>query len=243
MPAPAIEIRDLEFHYPGDARAALSGVTLAVPAGSRYLLVGLNGAGKTTLLHVLAGRYLVPPERVRVLGSPAFHDTSLVARVALLGGSFRFEGDVAVGDILARTPGGEAERQERLIEILGVDRAWRMHRVSDGQRRRVQILLGLLRPVEVLLLDEVTGDLDVVTRADLLAFLRRESERQGTTILHATHIFDALEEWATHLVLLDSGRVRLISEIEAIPEIGALREAGVSAPLYRVVQRWLRDLR
>jgi len=86
------------------------------------------------------------------------------------------------------------ERREMLVDLLGVNLDWRMHQVSDGQRRRVQLFLQLLRPVEILLLDEVTTDLDVITRADFLAFLKSESEEKGVTIVYATHIFDGLAE-------------------------------------------------
>jgi CCR4-NOT complex subunit CAF16 len=56
----------------------------------------------------------------------------------------------------------------------------------------VQILLGLLRPASLLLLDEITTDLDLLARIDLLSFLAEECRERGTTILYATHIFDAL---------------------------------------------------
>ena len=62
---------------------------------------------------------------------------------------------------------------------LGIDPKWRMHQISDGQRRRVQIFLGLIRPFKILLMDEVTVSLDVVVRQDLLRWLRRESEQRG----------------------------------------------------------------
>ena len=117
-----------------------------------------------------------------------------------------------------------------------------MHRVSDGQRRRVQILLGLLRPSELLLLDEVTTDLDVIARADLLAFLRDESQAQGLTILYATHIFDGLDVWATHVAHLAHGRIRSLQPIDQIPELARLRAAGASSPLLRLVEGWLREL-
>ncbi|KAJ1339662.1 hypothetical protein BSLG_005695 [Batrachochytrium salamandrivorans] len=71
-----------------------------------------------------------------------------------------------------------AERHQarcaELLDILDVDPNWHMHQVSDGQRRRVQIVLGLLEPWEVLLLDRVTVDLDVLVRTDLLNFLKRK---------------------------------------------------------------------
>jgi CCR4-NOT complex subunit CAF16 len=64
------------------------------------------------------------------------------------------------------------ERRAMLIKLLCINPAWRMHQLSDGQRRRVQIFLQLLRPSEILLLDEITTDLDVITRQDFLQFLK-----------------------------------------------------------------------
>src|SRR5262245_45223631 len=156
MSAPAIAVRGLEFGYRGDPRRVLAGIDLTVEAGRRVLVIGANGAGKTTLLRVIAGKHLVAPEIVRVLGRPAFHDPDLSTRVEILGGRFPFDVDLSVTEILARQHAVDAARRDRLIEVLGVDLEWHMHAISDGQRRRVQLLLGLLRPREVLLLDEVT---------------------------------------------------------------------------------------
>jgi CCR4-NOT complex subunit CAF16 len=190
---------------------------------------------------VLAGRYLIDPDMVRVLGRPAFHDTTLTAHRAFLGGTFPFDVDIRVRDILARHTDVDPARQARLVQILDVDLEWRMHRVSDGQRRRVQILLGLLKPSELLLLDEVTTDLDVIARADLLAFLREESESRGLTILYATHIFDGLESWASHLAHVAHGRLRHMAPLGGIPELVALQTAHAPAPLLCLVEGWLRE--
>jgi CCR4-NOT complex subunit CAF16 len=115
-----------------------------------------------------------------------------------------------------------------------------MHRISAGQRRRVQILLGLVTPSRLLLLDEITTDLDLLARVELLEFLREESETRGTTILYATHIFDVLEDWATHIALVEDGRLARFSALADLPELQALAEKKSRAPLYRVVEKWLR---
>jgi len=240
-PAPVIEVRNLHFAYRGDPRPVLAGVDLTVQAGRRVLVIGANGAGKTTLLRILAGKHMVDPERVRVLGTSAFHDPTLSGRIEFLGGRFPFDVDLRVDEILARRIDIDPARRDRLIDVLGVDLGWHMHAVSDGQRRRVQLLLGLLRPREVLLLDEITTDLDLIARQDLLALLREETERPGpapaTTILYATHIFDTLDRWATDVIYLVAGKVVLDAPITAIPELA-------SDPLVSVVERWLRrDLR
>ena len=226
---PVVSVRDLRFRYRSDLPLVLHGTSVDVPRGARCLVVGANGAGKTTLLRVIGGKHMVPTDAVRVLGRAAFDDTSLAADVEYLGGGFPFEVDIRVGDLVAQIPAPLADRRDRLIQLLGVDLEWHMHRVSDGQRRRVQLLLGLVRPRKLLLLDEVTTDLDLLARQDLLDFLREESETSGVTILYATHILDRLEDWATHLCTMRRG---LVTAMEP------LRDPG---PLYPRILAWLRE--
>ena len=232
---PALQFHHLTFTYPTGDRPALTDVSLTVPQGRRTLLLGPNGSGKSTLLALAAGRSLVPQETVRVFGRPAFHDTALIYEVSHIGGRFEFDVDIPVATILAghKAP---AERIDRLCAILEVDRSWHMHRVSDGQRRRVQILLGLLGRVGLLLLDEVTADLDLIARARLLDFIAEESADSHLTVLHATHILDGLEAWATHLVYLEEGRVVHDSEIDTFAPIGP---SGARRPLYPIVRGWM----
>ena len=92
-----------------------------------------------------------------------------------------------------------------------------IERIADHQ-----IFLGLIRPFKILLLDEVTVSLDVVVRQDLLRYLRRESEQRGATILYATHIFDGLDDWPTHLhYLCNKGhtgwQVLIASKVLSLP--------------------------
>jgi CCR4-NOT complex subunit CAF16 len=235
---PAIVVRGLTFAYPGEPRPVLDRLEFSLPVGARCLLIGANGAGKTTLLNLLAGRHLIDDAKVRVLGRPAFSDTSLVEEVAQLGGRFPLDVDLGVDELLAARACDPA-RRDRLLAVLGVERSWRMHRVSDGQRRRVQILLALLQPKRVLLLDEVTTDLDVIARADLLALLVEESLR-GCTLLYATHILDGLDAWATHIALLEGGRCALIAPLGQVADLAVLRARGVPSPLLALVDGWLR---
>ncbi len=177
-----------------------------------------------------------------MLGRPAFHDTSLALEVAHLGERWGYEshGDVSVMDLVRSCEGSDAARVEMLMEVLEVEPDWRIYRLSDGQRRRVQLLLGLARRNRVLLLDEVTTDLDVVARQNLLQFLKRESEAEGTTIVYATHIFDGLDAWATDLVYLRGGAIRERGKVEDLGELCELVHQGVPSPLFRLVERWLR---
>lgn len=215
--------------------------------GSRCLLVGANGSGKTTLLRILAGKHMVGGrDVVRVLNCSAFHDTSLVCSgdLAYLGdswsktvgsaGELPLQGDFSAEHMIFGVEGVDPVRREKLIELLDINLQWRMHKVSDGQRRRVQICMGLLHPYKVLLLDEVTVDLDVVARMDLLEFFREESEQRGATIVYATHIFDGLETWATDLAYVQDG---VLKRSEKMSELKELKDC---VNLLSVVERWLR---
>ena len=234
MIAPAIDVRGLDFRYPG-GDLVLRGVTLAVPAGARCVLVGANGAGKTTLLGILAGKHLIPDGAAEVLGRPAFSDSSLGLHVTFVRASFPLHADIAVSEMLAARPDAHPERRRRLLDGLAIDPAWRMSRVSDGQRRRVQLLVALLAPRSVVLLDEVTSDLDVLARSELLAFLREDSEARGATILYATHVLDGIEDFATHVAWLDAGALKLMSPLA---DLEALR----GTTLRRLVETWLRSV-
>ncbi|KAL6146457.1 hypothetical protein ACLB2K_057136 [Fragaria x ananassa] len=253
---PTIVINRLKFTYPGinghpppGAKPLIDDFSLTLNAGERCLLVGSNGAGKTTILKILGGKHMVDPTMVRVLGRSAFHDTALTGSgdLSYLGGEWRrdvaFAGfdvpiqmDVSAEKLINGVAGIDPKRRAELIKVLDIDLSWRLHKVSDGQRRRVQICMGLLRPYKVLLLDEITVDLDVLARADLLTFLKKECEERGATIIYATHIFDGLENWPSHIVYVANGKLQLSMPMDKVKETYKLS-------LMRTVESWLRKER
>jgi len=235
----AIEVHDLSFTYPGARAPVLHRLSFGLPAGARCLLLGANGAGKSTLLRLIAGRHMLAPDVVRVLGRPAFHDASLAGDVAFLGGPFPFSADISVREILAARPGVDPARRAAVLAMLDVDLAWRMHQVSDGQRRRVQLLLDLERSLRVILLDEVTAELDVLARADLLRFLRDESGARGVTILYASHVLDGLDDFATDVAFLSRGRLRCFAPIAEA--LAAAPPGGAGSALHRLCESWMRE--
>jgi CCR4-NOT complex subunit CAF16 len=152
--------------------------------------------------------------------------------------------DIDVPTLLSSVGGDYyQERRDELIRILDIDLAWRMHAVSDGERRRVQLAMGLLRPWTILLLDEITVDLDLLSRSNFLAFLKRETETRPCTIVYATHILDNLATWPTHLVHMFLGRVKKwgsIEELNVVPEPGSTALTG-NSQLGELVLRWLQE--
>ena len=255
---PAVAISQLHWGYPGARGTALNGVDLRIERGTRCLLVGANGAGKTTLLKLIGGKNMVMNGSLKVLGREAFGDTQLNTMVSLLSGDWTrqvacvgsgvpFQADFSVGfmadslvEALIRDGMDETlvrSRLERLSQLLALDYEWRLHKVSDGQRRRAQLLLKLLRPSELLLLDEVTTDLDVLSRQALLQFLREETELRGATVVYSTHIFDGLDDWPTHMIRMQQGTVTYIGKAQLAPE--AAPTSGASGSLFQTVRGWL----
>ncbi|KAH6591254.1 hypothetical protein BASA50_008831 [Batrachochytrium salamandrivorans] len=244
QPYSAIDISNLDFDFGGPR--ILSNINLHLPKGSRTLLVGANGAGKSTLLRLLAGKNLTRGD-VRVLGKCAFTDGSV--GVTYLGTEWAHNPivrrDVPVSRLL-RSLGAQRHQSRcaELLDILDVDPNWHMHQVSDGQRRRVQIVLGLLEPWDVLLLDEVTVDLDVLVRTDLLNFLKRETLQRNATILYATHIFDGLGCGSSSNSNSNSTAAAAAREAgsDGNASVDTPAEALVyNSPLLLVVEKWLRE--
>jgi CCR4-NOT complex subunit CAF16 len=206
------------------------------------LLIGANGAGKTTLLRLLSGKRLAPSNTISIAGKDPFKEG--LEGVTYLGVEWVLNSivrtDIDVPTLLASV-GGNAypERRDELVEILDIDLRWRMHAVSDGERRRVQLAMGLLRPWQVLLLDEITVDLDLLSRSNFLSFLKRETETRPCTIVYATHILDNLAHWPTHLVHMHLGNVRQWGPIEKFKNEAP--ETSENSQLGEIVLKWLKE--
>ena len=206
-----IKVKNLTFNYPNSEKI-FNNLTLNIKKGERCLLVGSNGSGKTTLLNILGGKHMVNVDSVLVLDQPSFHNThpnitlltgNWSKTVSFAGTNVAYQSDITVLKMLKELKNYDVNRLKKLLAVLDVNLSWRMHLVSDGQRRRVQILLGLIQPCDVLLLDEITVDLDLVSRNNFLNFLKDESENNNLTILYATHIFDRLDEWCTNIAYVN----------------------------------------
>ncbi|KAI0650836.1 P-loop containing nucleoside triphosphate hydrolase protein [Trametes meyenii] len=249
-PAYEISIDKLTYAHVADTSPSLSDVNVHLPKGSRTLLVGANGAGKSTLLQILAGKRLIsaPGTDVRIKGRDVFRSTP--EGITFLGTEWAMNpvvrGDIVVSDFLNSVGGyRHKERRDLLLDILDVDLDWHMHQISDGERRRVQLVMGLMTDWDVLLLDEVTVDLDVLVRDDLLRFLKNDSETRGATILYATHIFDGLNDFPTHVAHMHLGT--FLMEPTPWPFTGptaagvASVNLGPNPALYSVALQWLKE--
>jgi CCR4-NOT complex subunit CAF16 len=247
-PAAVVETHGLEYRSGGGptihtrefSDLKLSDVNVSIEKGSRVLIAGANGAGKSTFMSILGGQKMVPQDSCRMFDKPVFHDTTLAFQRMYCGDWWRtnffhnLSAAEVIGEQRLNTP-----RVQKLVDILQLNVSWRVNSISDGQRRRVQLLDALAEEKEVYVLDEITTDLDLYAREELLNFLREESEERGATILYATHIFDQLTTWATHFLFFSHGKVRKFCPFSEFEEYHALVAQKTRVPLYTMLKNWV----
>ncbi|CAK4077230.1 unnamed protein product [Aphanomyces euteiches] len=151
--------------------------------------------------------------------------------------SAAYAADIAVDEMMVKLQESFPERRQELLRCLRIDPTWRMHKLSTGQRCRVQLFLALLRPSQLIVLDEVLGCLDIISRVNLLEFLRRESDGpHRSTVVMASHVFDGMEEWVTHVMYLRSGKIAFFGGVDKVPLMGKSQLS-----IYHTTQVWLRE--
>jgi len=243
-----LETNNLGYRYGGGATVAtrefsapkLVDVNLTFEPGCRVLVAGANGAGKSTLLSILGGQKMVPPDACKLFGKAVFHDGTLNELRMYCGDwwatDFFFNLSVAelIGEERLKSP-----RVQELIDIMQINISWRINAISDGQRRRCQLLECLAEEKKVYILDEITTDLDLFAREGLMEFLRRESEEKGASVFYATHIFDYLAHWATHVVFFEDAKVVKSCRMEELQEYHDLVASGKKCPLYSLMREWV----
>lgn len=220
MNEPILQGIDLHFSYPGAELPSLRGVNFSIYPGQRVALLGQNGSGKSTLLlHLNA---VLRPNRgeVHFKGQPlGYHQAGLKALRAQVGLVFQnpddqlfsanVRQDLSFGPLNLGLERNEVKhRIEWAADATGItqllDRP--IHALSYGQRMRVAIAGVLAMRPTLLIADEPTSSLDPQMAAQVMAILN-ELQRQGTTILLATHDVDLAYGWADQVIVLDDGRV------------------------------------
>merc|ERR1711871_1831494 len=183
---------------------------------------------------------MIPRGLATVLGKDSFNDPSVSRDVMYCGDwwNTQFFMNMTISDLLGADLIATS-RCQHLADVLQVDMSWKINNISDGQRRRCQLLEILAHPPPVYLMDEITSDLDIFAREGILSFLKAESELRGCTIFYCTHIFDHLEGWPTHLLHLSKGKVVHQSEMSELEEYSKLCSEGNNTPLYTLVRGWV----
>jgi ABC-2 type transport system ATP-binding protein len=204
-----IEVRGLRKSY--GAVSAVAGVDLEVRRGEVFALLGPNGAGKTTTVEILEGYRRRDAGDVRVLGvDPARGDARWRARLGIvLQGTGEFD-ELTVGEVVSHFARFYPEPDDpvKVIERVGLTakRRSRTHALSGGQKRRLDVALGIVGRPDLLFLDEPTTGFDPEARQEFWELIRSLSAA-GTTILLTTHYLYEAEALADRVGVITGGRL------------------------------------
>lgn len=213
----AIETQGLTRRF--GRRLAVRAVSMTVPEQAVYGFLGRNGAGKTTTLKMVLGLIRPSGGVARVCGIDVARDRIGAARKfgALLE-AHGFYGNLTGRENLALTTtlmGAPNREIDRVLEVVEM-RAESGRRVSDyslGMRQRLGLARAMLGAPPVLVLDEPTNGLDPDGIADMRRFLKSLPERTGATVLLSSHLLGEIEQTATHIGVLNEGRLVLEGEL------------------------------
>ncbi|TRY19848.1 ATP-binding cassette domain-containing protein [Tessaracoccus rhinocerotis] len=248
---PAISLQDLSREYVVRTRRpgrlgrtrgvvrAVDGITLDVAAGESVGFVGANGAGKSTTIKMMTGILQPTGGGLRVLGrSPVPERRQLAREVGVVFGQrSQLWWDLPLRDsygILAAmhrlTPAQHESRLARLV--VGLDLSGFLDRpvrqLSLGQRMRGELAAALLHSPRLVILDEPTIGLDMVSKEGLRRFLRQDRAERGTTLFLTTHDMTDVERLCDRLVVVNSGTVAYDGALDGFREaLGAPRELVV----------------
>ncbi|WP_224823855.1 ABC transporter ATP-binding protein [Cognatishimia sp. MH4019] len=212
----AIEITGLKKTYAAqkgqEAKEALKGIDLRIPAGSIFGLLGPNGAGKSTLINILAGLVIKSAGQVKIWGfdqdvNPRQSRASIgvMPQELHLDPFFSPRGALEVQAGLYGVPKGQ-RRTDEILETIGLtDKADAYARsLSGGMRRRLLLGKAMVHMPHILVLDEPTAGVDIELRNMLWANVRKMN-KAGMTIILTTHYLEEAEEMCDEIAIINHG--------------------------------------
>jgi ABC-2 type transport system ATP-binding protein len=220
--APSIvDIRHLTRHF--GAKTALDGVSLAIPRGGVFGLIGGNGAGKTTLIKHVLGLFKAQAGTVQVFGlDPVQNPVGVLGRIGFLSEDRDLPDWMRIRELMRYTqaffPTWDDGYAEELRQAFDLDPNAKIKELSRGQRARAGLLAALAHRPELLVLDEPSSGLDPVVRRDILGAIIRTIADEGRTVLFSSHLLDEVERVADRVAIIHNGRILLTSTMDDIKD-------------------------
>jgi ABC-2 type transport system ATP-binding protein len=219
--SPPVDIRNLSRNY--GRKAALTDISLQIPCGSVFGLVGENGAGKTTLLKHLLGLLRAESGSVRVFGhDPTLRPVEVLSRIGYLSESRDLPSWMRISELLNYLepfyPSWDSRYAEDLRKQFELDSTARVKNLSRGQLAKTGLLAALAHRPELLVLDEPSSGLDPVVRRDILEAIIRTVSQEGRTVIFSSHLLDEVERVSDQIAFLHGGKLVLLGSLDDIKQ-------------------------
>lgn len=231
---PVIGVRGLTRTY-GDLKA-LDGVSLTIPQGVVFGLVGKNGAGKTTLIRHVMGLLQAQSGSVSVFGlDPVSHPVEVLSRIGYMGETDDLPGWMRVKELVnyrkAFFPAWDDSYAGEIMTSFEIDPGKKMRDMSKGQKARVALLIALAHKPDLLVLDEPSDGLDPLLRRDILRAVIRGVVEEGRTVMFSSHLLDEVERISDHVAMIERGKIIYESDIDTLQRSFHRVDIAFSSPL------------
>src|SRR5256885_14343634 len=198
---PVVHVSELSRRF--GATTALDSVSVSLPRGAVYGLVGANGAGKTTLIKHLLGLLRAQSGSVRVFGlDPVADPVGVLSRIGYLSEENDLPDWMRVDELVrysrAFYPTWDDAYAEELRQAFALDPTAQVKNLSKGQKARAGLLIALAPRPELLVLDEPSPGLEPIVRRDILGAVIRTNSHAGRTVLISPHLLREAEQDADH---------------------------------------------
>lgn len=216
---PIVDIRRVSRQF--GTKTALDDLSLAVPRGGVFGLIGGNGAGKTTLIKHILGMFKPQSGSVAVFGlDPVENPVGTLGRIGYLSEERDLPNWMRVSELMRYTqafyPNWDEKYAQELRLAFDLDPKARIKNLSRGQRARAGLLVALAHRPELLVLDEPSSGLDPVVRRDILGAIIRTIADEGRTVLFSSHLLDEVERVADRVAIIHQGRIMLTASMDEI---------------------------
>jgi ABC-2 type transport system ATP-binding protein len=218
-----IELRGLTVRY--SDTLAVDHVSLGLPSGAIYGLLGRNGSGKTSLLSALASHLKPSSGEVLVDGVEAFENPAVMRATCFVGDTPDALGQERVCQAMALArwlrPTWDDEYAGKLLDVFGIDSRKRVQSLSRGEKSAFGAVIGLASRAPLTILDEVYLGMDAVARTTFYRELLADYLAHPRTIIMSTHLIDEVADLFERVIVIDHGRVLLHEEADDLRGRGA----------------------
>ena len=217
----AIELIDLVHRY-GSKHVALDHLTLQMPEGKIYGLLGRNGAGKSTLINILIAGHRQTSGRVLVFGEPPYENGRALSKICVVREKGMFPPHLTVREALATCADlyshWDVDYAAQLCERFVLNPKKRYKQLSRGMESSLGLIIGLASRAELTVFDEPSLGLDAVVREVFYSELRRDVDAHPRTVVISTHLIDEVARIFDEVIIIDKGKLLAHSTVRELTQ-------------------------